>query len=88
MFYLSHTRRRWLLFGTQVKRFARKTYIVKNNACFSQNQEKNIIFYIQRSSMAPFSPIILTNEQEFERNFILFNSMSSEGEHISYWKPK
>ena len=88
IFYLSYTRRRWFLFGTQDKRFARKSCTVKNNACFSQNQEKNIISYIQRSSMTSLSSIILANEQELERNFLLFNSISSQGERISYWKPK
>ena len=88
IFYLSYTRQRWFLFGTQDKRFAGKTYTVKNNSCFSQNQEKNIISYIQRSSMTSLSSIILADEQELERNFLLFNSISSQRERISYWKSK
>ena len=38
--------------------------------------------------MTSLSSIILANEQELERNFLLFNSISSQGERISYWKPK
>ncbi len=88
VFLSTYSRRMRLLFSTRHNRFTRKAHNPKNKARFSQNQEENVILYIQPPNVATLSSIMLTNEQELERNFLLFNSVCNQGERISYWEPK